>query len=114
MTPLRSTPTTFPETSSTSELNTHPKSSSVSAVATQSDTIPQLAGLVYLFHGNVNVELIMQLFSSFYVGGTKHLNNFDSKRVFEIVEMALPDTASRPMTYTVGHGSTGGVWKCHF
>jgi len=48
----------------------------------------------------------MQLFSSFYVGGTKHLNNFDSKRVFEIVEMALPDTASRPMTYTVGQPQT--------
>ena len=40
--------------------------------------------------------------SGFYVGGTKHLHDFDSKRLSEIVEMALPDTASRPMTYEAG------------
>jgi len=48
-------------------------------------------------------------FSGFYVGGTKHLHNFDSKRLFEMVEMALPDTASRPMTYEAGQPQTFAI-----
>ena len=69
------------------------------AVATRSDTILQLARPICLLHGNVDFELITEPLSSFYVVGTKHLNNFDSKWLFEIVEMAFPNSASRPLTY---------------
>ena len=79
------------------------------AVAMRSDTIPQLARLICIFHGNVNVELITQPLSSFYVGGTKHLNNFDSKQLFEVVEMALIDTASRTMAYRAAQPQTFGI-----
>jgi hypothetical protein len=69
------------------------------AVAARSDTIPQLARSICLLHSNVNFELITEPFSSSYVGGTKHLDDFYSKRLFEIVEMTFPNTASRPLTY---------------
>jgi hypothetical protein len=48
----------------------------------------------------------MEPFSSFYVGGTEHLNNFGSKSMFNIVEMALPDTTRRPITYKAGQPQT--------
>jgi len=62
--------------------------------------------LICFFQGNVNVELFAEPLSGFYVGGTSHLNSFDSKRLFKIVETALPDTASRPMAYEVGQPQT--------
>jgi hypothetical protein len=40
--------------------------------------------------------------NTFYVGGTEHLNNFGSKWLSNIVEMALPDTTRRPITYKAG------------
>ena len=51
-----------------------------------------------LFQDNVNVDLITEPLSSFYVGGTKDLDDFDSKGLLEIVEMTPPNIASRPMT----------------
>ena len=48
----------------------------------------------------------MEPLLGFYVGGTSYLNNFDSKWLFKFVEMALPDTASRPMTYRAGQPQT--------
>ena len=68
------------------------------AVAARSDTLPQLAGSICLFHGNVKFDLITEPLSSLYVGGMKYLDDFYSKRLFEIVEMALIDTPSRTMT----------------
>jgi hypothetical protein len=69
------------------------------AVAARSDTLPQLAGSICLFHGNVKFDLITEPLSSLYVGGMKYLDDFYSKRLFEIVEMAFPNSASRPLTY---------------
>ena len=63
-----------------------------------SDAILQLARLIRIFQGNVNVDLLTEPLSGFYVRGAKHLHNLDSKQLLEMVEMALPDTASRPMT----------------
>jgi len=48
------------------------------------------------------IQLITEGLSSFYVGGVKHHSNSDSKWLFETVEIAIPDTASRPMTNKVG------------